>query len=82
MFSVLLLIVIYLSFISLGLPDSILGAAWPSMYGSLNTPLYFAGFVSMIVAAGTVVSSVLSERIIRRFGTGVVTMTSVLMTAA
>jgi len=82
MFSILLLIIIYLSFISLGLPDSILGAAWPSMYGSLNTPLYFAGIISMIVAAGTVVSSVLSERIIRRFGTGVVTMTSVLMTAA
>ena len=82
MLTFVLLIIIYLSFISLGLPDSLLGSAWPSMYGSLNVPLHYAGFVSMIIAGGTVISSVFSERIIRRFGTGVVTAVSVLMTAA
>jgi fucose permease len=82
MLTLLLLIIIYLSFISLGLPDSLLGSAWPSMYNSLNVPLYYAGFISMIIAGGTVISSVLSERIIRRFGTGIVTAVSVLMTAA
>jgi fucose permease len=79
---VLLLVVIYLSFISLGLPDSLLGSAWPSMYSLLNVPLHYAGFVSMTIAGGTVVSSVFSEKIIRRFGTGVVTSVSVFMTAA
>ncbi|MDR0638658.1 MAG: MFS transporter, partial [Spirochaetaceae bacterium] len=82
MIALLLLIIIYLSFISLGLPDSLLGSAWPSMYHSLNIPLHYAGFISMIIAGGTVVSSILSERIIRRFGTGIVTAISVLMTAA
>ncbi|MDR0644775.1 MAG: MFS transporter [Treponema sp.] len=78
----LLLIIIYLSFISLGLPDSLLGSAWPSMYNLLNVPLHYAGFISMIIAGGTVVSSIFSERIIRRFGTGLVTAVSVLATAA
>ena len=82
MFSLLLLVIIYLSFISLGLPDSLLGSAWPSMYGSLNVPLHYAGFISMIIAGGTVISSVFSERIIKRFGTGIVTAASVFMTAA
>jgi fucose permease len=81
MFTALLLIIIYLSFISLGLPDSLLGSAWPSMYNVLNVPLHYAGFISMIVAGGTVISSLLSEKIIRRFGTGIVTAASVLMTA-
>jgi fucose permease len=82
MITLLLLIIIYFSFISLGLPDSLLGSAWPSMYNLLNVPLYYAGFISMIIAGGTVVSSIFSEKIIRRFGTGVVTAVSVLMTAA
>jgi fucose permease len=82
MLTLLLLIIIYLSFISLGLPDSLLGSAWPSMYTSLKVPLYYAGFISIIIASGTVVSSIFSERIIRRFGTGTVTAVSVLMTAA
>jgi fucose permease len=81
MVSTILLIIIYLSFISLGLPDSLLGSAWPSMYGGINVPLHFAGYISMIIAGGTVISSIFSERIIRRFGTGVVTAISVLMTA-
>ncbi|MCL2197127.1 MAG: MFS transporter [Treponema sp.] len=82
MITFLLLIVIYLSFISLGLPDSLLGSAWPAMYESLNVPLHFAGIISMIVAGGTVISSVFSERVIRRFGTGAVTLFSVFLTAA
>ncbi|GHT77178.1 MFS transporter [Spirochaetia bacterium] len=82
MVSVLLLIIIYLSFISLGLPDSLLGSAWPSMYGSLAVPLHYAGIPAMIVAGGTVISSIFSERIIRRLGTGPVTAISVFMTAA
>lgn len=49
----LLLAVIYLSFISLGLPDSLLGSAWPSMYGELSVPVSYAGVVSMIIAVGT-----------------------------
>jgi len=81
MVSTILLIIIYLSFISLGLPDSLLGSAWPSMYGGLNVPLHYAGYVSMIIAGGTVISSIFSEKIIRRLGTGVVTAFSVLMTA-
>jgi fucose permease len=81
MVSLSLLVIIYLSFISLGLPDALLGSAWPSMYGLLNVPLHYAGFVSMIIAGGTVVSSISSEKIIRRFGTGIVTAVSVFMTA-
>ncbi|MDR1956077.1 MAG: MFS transporter [Treponema sp.] len=81
MITIILLIIIYLSFISLGLPDSILGSAWPAMYGTLSVPLHYAGFISMIIAGGTVISSIFSERIIRRFGTGIVTASSVFMTA-
>jgi len=82
MFTLLLLVIIYISFISLGLPDALLGAGWPSMYGLLDVPLHYAGYISMIVAGGTVVSSVFSARVVRRFGTGLVTAVSVLMTAA
>jgi len=82
MITFLLLIIIYISFISLGLPDALLGSAWPSMYSLLNVPLHYAGIISMIVAGGTVISSILSEKIIKRFGTGIVTAVSVLMTAA
>jgi fucose permease len=82
MSTLLLLIIIYLSFISLGLPDSLLGSAWPSIYTGLSVPLYYAGYVSMIIAAGTVVSSIASGKTIRRFGTGLVTSVSVCMTAA
>jgi fucose permease len=79
--TLLLLIIIYISFISLGLPDALLGSAWPSMYHLLNVPLHYAGFISMIVAGGTVISSVFSAKVVRRFGTGLVTTVSVLMTA-
>ena len=77
----LLLPIIYLSFISLGLPDALLGSAWPSMYTELNVPLSSAGLISMIIAAGTVVSSLMSERLTRRFGPGKVTAFSVGLTA-
>lgn len=78
----ILLIIIYLSFISLGLPDSILGAAWPSMYPGLQVPVSYAGILSMIIAAGTIVSSLQSDRLTRWLGTGKVTAISVTMTAA
>ncbi|MDO4284779.1 MAG: MFS transporter [Eubacteriales bacterium] len=77
----ILLVVIYLAFISLGLPDSLLGSAWPSMYPQMGVPLSYAGMISMIIAGGTIVSSLLSDRLIRRFGTGLVTLVSVAMTA-
>ena len=78
----LLLAIIYLSFISLGLPDSLLGSAWPSMYPGFGVPVSYAGIISMIIALGTVVSSLQSDRLTRKFGTGKVTAFSVAMTAA
>lgn len=78
----LLLAIIYLAFISLGLPDSLLGSGWPAMYGELGVPLSFAGIITFIISAGTVVSSLLSDRTTRRFGAGKVTAFSVLLTAA
>ena len=77
-----LLAVIYLSFISLGLPDSLLGAAWPNMYQEFDVPLSYAGIISAIIAAGTIVSSLRSDRLTRKLGTGKVTAISVAMTAA
>ena len=77
-----LLIIIYLAFISLGLPDSLLGASWPVAYAQLGVPISYAGFVSVFITAGTVVSSLVSVRVIRRFGTGVVTAACVLLTAS
>jgi len=82
MLTLLLLIIIYFAFISLGLPDSMLGSAWPSMYITLKVPLHYAGFVSMIIYCGSIISSIFSEKIIRRFSTGTVTMISVFLTAA
>ncbi len=78
----LLLAVIYLAFISLGLPDALLGSAWPVMQGALNAPLSFAGAVSMVISGGTILSSLLSDRMTRKLGAGLVTTLSVLMTAA
>lgn len=78
----LLLAVIYLSFISLGLPDALLGAAWPMMYEEFGVPVSYAGGISMIIAVGTVISSLQSDRLTRRLGTGKVTAISVAMTAA
>lgn len=77
----LLLAIIYLAFISLGLPDSLLGSSWPVISKDLNIGLAFAGVISIVVSAGTVVSSLLSTRVIHRFGTGIVIVISVAMTA-
>ena len=77
----LLLAVIYLAFISLGLPDSLLGSAWPSMHLEFGVPVSYAGVISMIIALGTVVSSLQSDRLTRRLGAGMVTALSVLLTA-
>ena len=77
----LLLVIVYLSFISLGLPDSLLGSAWPSMYSDFGVPLSYAGIISMIIALGTIVSSLQSDRLTRRLGTGKVTAISVAATA-
>lgn len=80
MFSVLL-IIIYVAFISLGLPDAILGSAWPSMYYQLDVPVSYAGILTMIISAGTIVSSINSNKLISKLGTGLVTAISVAMTA-
>ncbi len=77
----LLLAIIYIAFISLGLPDALLGAAWPVMHLELGVPLSYAGIISFIIAGGTVISSLLSDRLTRRLGTGGVTVISVGMTA-
>lgn len=77
----LLLIIIYLSFISLGLPDALLGSAWPVMYRQFQVPVSWAGVISMIIALGTIISSLQSDRLTRRFGTGMVTAASVAITA-
>lgn len=77
----LLLAIIYLAFISLGLPDSMLGAAWPDMYVEFGVPLSYAGILSAIIAAGTIVSSLQSDRLTLKLGTGKVTAISVAMTA-
>ena len=66
----LLLALIYISFISLGLPDSVLGAAWPTIYPELNVPLSYAGIVSAIISLGTIASSLFSDKLTRRLGTG------------
>ena len=78
----LLLPIIYLAFISLGLPDSLLGSAWPSMYPLLGVPVSYAGILSMIISFGTIVSSLNSDRLTRALGAGRVTAISVGMTAA
>jgi len=78
----ILLVIIYLAFISLGLPDSLLGSAWPVMHLEFGVPISWAGAVSMIIAAGTIVSSLFSDRLTRRLGAGRVTAISVGMTAA
>lgn len=77
----LLLAIIYIAFISLGLPDSLLGSAWPIMQGHLGVPLSYAGIITMIIAGGTIVASLMADRVIRKLGTGLVTAISVALTA-
>ena len=76
-----LLVIIYISFISLGLPDSLLGSAWPIMQTDLSSAFSMAGYISMTVCAGTVVSSLFSNRLVAKFGAGKVTLVSVAMIA-
>lgn len=77
----LLLLLIYLAFISLGLPDSLLGSAWPVIHQELQVPLSYAGAVTMIVSFGTICSSLMSERLTKKLGVNIVTVCSVLLTA-
>ena len=78
----LLLALIYICFISLGLPDSLLGSAWPVMHEQISVPVSYAGIISMIIWIGTVISSLMSDRLQRKLGTGRITAISVAMTAA
>lgn len=80
MFSILLLM-IYLAFVSLGLPDALLGSAWPIMYQEFAVPVSYSGTVFMIICGGTILSSLNSEKLNRRFGTGKITAISVFLTA-
>ena len=77
----MLLALIYAAFISLGLPDALLGSAWPSMYRELSVPVSYSGLIFMIIAGGTIISSLQSDRLTKAFGAGKVTAFSVLMTA-
>ena len=76
-----LLVIIYMAFISLGLPDSLVGSAWPVIHTELNVPVSYAGMITMVIAAGTVISSLLSDRLTKKLGAGLVTAVSVFMTA-
>lgn len=78
---ILLLAVIYIAFISLGLPDSLLGSAWPAIHSEFNVPLSYMGIVSMIISGGTIISSLMSERLTKKFGTKTVVIVSILFTA-
>ena len=77
----LLLLVIYITFIGLGIPDSLFGSAWPAIYTELDLPVSWANFVTMLISAGTILSSLLSARLINRFGTAIITAVSTTMTA-
>lgn len=77
----ILLAIIYLAFISLGLPDSLLGSAWPTIYQEFGVPVSYMGIISVIISVGTVISSLQSDRLTKRFGAGKVTAVSVSMTA-
>ena len=77
-----LLIIIYIAFISLGLPDSMLGTAWPMIYPDLAIPISYSGILAMIICGGTVISSLMFARLSRRFSTIQITAVSVAMTAA
>lgn len=78
----LLLLIVYISFISLGLPDSMLGAAWPTIRTEMLLPVAGAGLISMIISSGTIFSSMMSGKLINKLGTGKLTLISVFMTAA
>lgn len=76
-----LLIIIYLAFISLGLPDALLGSSWTILHSDINAPIQAAGLIAMIISTGTIFSSLMAARLINRFNTGIVVLVSVLLTA-
>ena len=76
----ILLVVIYLAFVSLGLPDGVLGLAWPSMRASLGQPLEALGIVTFVLASCSAISGFMSGRVLSRFGTGPVALASAVMT--
>ena len=77
----LLLALIYIAFISLGLPDSLLGSGWPVIHTDLDVPISFMGIISMTISGGTIVSSLLSDKLTGKLGTRIVTVISVFLTA-
>ena len=77
----ILILLIYLCFVSMGLPDSLLGSAWPAIYQGMNVPVSAMGIVTILMSSGTVISSFLSDRLVRKFGTGLVTVVSTLLVA-
>ena len=77
----LLLALIYVCFISLGLPDSLLGSAWPVLHREISVPVSFAGIVSATICLGTILSSLFSDKLLRKFGTGKMTAVSIALTA-
>ena len=77
----ILLLIIYIAFIGLGIPDSLFGTAWPAIYTELGLPVSSASCVTLLISGGTVVSSLLSAKLIRRLGTGKVTALSTAVTA-
>ena len=80
MFS-LLLALIYICFISLGLPDSLLGSAWPVLHVDIGVPMSYAGIISMVIFIGTIISSLMCDRVSRKLGSGLMTAVSVSLTA-
>lgn len=77
----ILLVFIYIFYIGLGIPDSLLGAAWPAIYGDLSVPISYASLVSVIISCGTVLSSLFSAHVIAKLGTPRVTVLSTSLTA-
>lgn len=77
----LLIGIIYLAFISLGLPDAVFGGSWPTIYQEFGVPVSFAGIITVVISSGTIISSLLSDRLTYKLGTGKVTAISVGMTA-
>ena len=77
-----LLIIIYIAFIGLGIPDSLFGTAWPAIYMEFNLPVSAANYVTFLISGGTIISSLLSARLINRYGTAKITAVSTTITAA
>ncbi len=76
----MLVAVIYLVFISLGLPDSLLGSGWPTMQVAFNVPSSYAGYVSMAISFMTIISALVSAKMMRKFHTKWIVIVSVLLT--